>query len=113
MLFSSIFFLFAFLPTVLILYFTVCRTTIKLQNLLLLISSLFFYAWGEPKFVLVMMLSIAVNYVLGLFAARSQRHKKVAKFYLAVSVVFNLGMLFIFKYLNFTIASINNVFENI
>lgn len=113
MLFSSLIFLFAFLPIVLILYFTIGRKTIKLQNLLLLISSLFFYAWGEPKFVLVMMLSIAVNYVLGLFVARSQRHKRVARFYLAVSVVFNLGLLFIFKYLNFTIASINNVFGNI
>ena len=113
MLFSSLFFLFTFLPIVLFLYYTVFRKSIRLQNLLLLIASIFFYAWGEPKFVLVMMLSIAVNYVLGLFVARSQRHRRVARFYLAVSVVFNLGLLFIFKYLNFTIASINNVFVNI
>lgn len=61
MLFSSLIFLFVFLPIVLGLYFIVCRKSMLAKNILLLIASLFFYAWGEPKFVLIMLLSIAMN----------------------------------------------------
>lgn len=70
MLFSSLFFLFAFLPIVLILYNTVCRKTIMAQNLLLLLASLFFYAWGEPKFVVVMLISVTANYIFGLIISK-------------------------------------------
>ena len=66
MLFSSTTFLYLFLPSVVFLYYTVCRKSRFMQNLLLLAASLFFYAWGEPKFVLVMLLSITANWFFGL-----------------------------------------------
>ena len=72
MLFSSNIFLFYFLPVVLILYYLL-RFNTPAKNGLLLIASLFFYAWGEPKFVLVMLFSIFINYVLALFADRSRK----------------------------------------
>ena len=62
MLFSSVVFLFYFLPLVLGLYY-ILRFSVTLKNMLLLVASLFFYAWGEPRFVLVMLVSIALNYV--------------------------------------------------
>ena len=65
MLFSSIVFLFYFLPIVLLLYY-ICSFSRRLQNGILLISSLFFYAWGEVKFVFIMILSICINYIFGL-----------------------------------------------
>ena len=110
MLFSSLIFLFAFLPIVLFLYYTVFRKSIKLQNLLLLIASIFFYAWGEPKFVFVMMASILMNYVWALLV---DRHKRYKKRIVALAVVANLGLLFIFKYLNFAVSNIDHFFGNI
>lgn len=112
MLFSSLIFLFVFLPIVLGLYFIVCRKSMLAKNILLLIASLFFYAWGEPKFVLIMLLSIAMNYIFGRLVD-DNRHYKKAKIYLIVSIVFNLGLLFIFKYLNFTISNLNTLFYNV
>lgn len=110
MLFSSLIFLVVFLPAVLLLYNTVCRKQIATQNGLLLLSSLFFYAWGEPKFVLVMLVSIALNYVFGLMVATKCGR---AKFYLLLDIVFNLGLLFVFKYLNFAVSNIDRIFENL
>ena len=69
--------------------------------MVLLIASLFFYAWGEPKNVLLMLLSIAVNYVCGLLLGRFDSDEKKRKVVLWASVVFNLGLLFFFKYFNF------------
>jgi alginate O-acetyltransferase complex protein AlgI len=79
----------------------------------LLLASLFFYAWGEPRYVLVMLLSIAVNYTLGLFIYTSltAREKTLAKVLLIIAVACNLGILFYFKYLNFTLNSANRVFN--
>jgi alginate O-acetyltransferase complex protein AlgI len=65
MLFSSITFLILFLPVVLLVYY--CCPVIKIKNYFLLLASLVFYAWGEPKFVLIMLLSIAINYRMGLW----------------------------------------------
>lgn len=76
------------------------------RNVLLLIFSLGFYAWGEPKFVLVMMLSIIGNYAFGLLIDRSGRHKKPL---FVAGTAFNLGILFIFKYLNFIVRNINHL----
>lgn len=102
MLFSSTTFLYLFLPCVVLLYYTVCKRSRLMQNILLLAASLFFYAWGEPKFVLVMLLSITVNWVMGL-AVHGVRDKKTAsRLVISLDVAFNLGILFIFKYLNFT-----------
>ena len=112
MLFSSLFFLFAFLPIVLILYNTVCRKTIMAQNLLLLLASLFFYAWGEPKFVVVMLISVTANYIFGLIISKKAMGG-TSKHYLILAILFNLGILFVFKYLNFAISNIDKLFNDL
>ena len=113
MLFSSLIFLFVFLPIVLGIYFIVFKKSMLAKNMLLLFASLFFYAWGEPKFVLVMILSIIVNYIFGRIIDQKRIGGGYAKLYLCLSIIFNIGILFIFKYLNFTISNINNVFGDI
>jgi len=110
MLFSSTTFLYLFLPTVLFLYYIVFRWSRLAQNIVLLFFSLVFYAWGEPKFVLVMLLSIVVNWSFGLLIDRMRNNKSVARLIIALDVVFNLGILFVFKYLNFTNEIIGNLF---
>jgi alginate O-acetyltransferase complex protein AlgI len=106
MVFSSLEFLLRFLPLVLLLYFAVPR---RLKNPVLLIASLFFYAWGEPVYVVLMMVSCLVNYALGLLIDRN-RGRTTAKTALAVAVVANLLALGFFKYADFLIANLNNLF---
>ncbi|MDL2237176.1 MBOAT family protein [Christensenellaceae bacterium OttesenSCG-928-K19] len=106
MLFSSLIFLFAFLPAVLFLYFVVFRKR-KARNILLLLASLFFYAWGEPKFVFVMVLSIFVNYGLGLLVHRANGVKKKERAVIVLTVILNLSLLVYCKYLDFAIININ------
>ena len=102
MLFSSIPFLYYFLPVVLILYFIVPK---KLKNSVLLITSLVFYGWGEPKYIILMIASILIGYVSGrLIEAFSQ---KTAKIILSLSVAINLGFLGYFKYADFFIENFN------
>lgn len=107
MLFSSTFFLYIFLPLILILYYAVCKKH-RSRNMLLLVASLGFYAWGEPKFVLVMLLSIIVNYYFGLLVDQSRGTRKV-RWHLTLMVIFNLGIMGIFKYLGFVVETINSV----
>ena len=107
MLFSSTFFLYVFLPLVLVIYYGLCRKQ-DTRNKVLLISSLLFYAWGEPKFVLVMLVSILANYYFGLLVDRTRRTPKV-KLYLVTMVIFNLTIMGIFKYLGFAVQSINDI----
>ena len=102
MLFSSNIFLFLFLPATLLGYYLL-RPSVAAKNCFLLLMSLGFYAWGEPVYVFLMLASIAGNYLFGLAVDRSRR-KKV---WLVLSVVFNLGILFWFKYTNFLIENIN------
>lgn len=104
MVFSSIPFLYYFLPCVLLLYFAVPS---RMKNTVLLLTSLVFYAWGEPKFVFVMLLSIIQGYVFGILIERSGG--KRAKLYLALSAVFSLGMLAYCKYADFFIQNFNAV----
>ena len=104
MLFSSIPFLYYFLPAVLILYFLVPR---KLKNPVLLLSSLFFYGWGEPKLLALMVFTIALFFFCGLAIERAGEGRK--KLWLTVSVVISLGLLGLFKYADFFIGSINAV----
>ena len=111
MLFSSTVFLYLFLPAVLVLYYTVFRWSRVAQNLLLLCASLFFYAWGEPKFVLVMLWSILINWFMGLLVDELREKKKLCKFVVALDVAFNLSILFVFKYLTFTCETIKHVFR--
>lgn len=107
MLFSSIVFLYYFLPVILLLYFIVPKC---LKNAVLLTGSLFFYAWGEPKIVLVMMASILVGYISGLLI-EAFRAKKAGKIILIFSVVVQLGCLVYFKYMDFFIENINLIFD--
>ena len=102
MLFSSTVFIFLFLPAVLIGYYLLLRG-MKARNALLLAASLVFYAWGEPVYVLLMLLSIAVNYAFGRLLERREHSKTL----LAAAVIFNLGLLFYFKYLNFAVDNLN------
>ena len=90
MLFSSIPFLYTFLPCVLILYFLVPGW---LKNTVLLLSSLFFYAWGEPRFVVFMVIAIVQGYVFGLLAEKFRDRPKRAKLCLWGSAVVSLGLL--------------------
>lgn len=101
MLFSSITFLGFFLPIVLILYYAL--PSVKYRNCILLLSSLLFYAWGEPKFVLLMIISIIFNFNMGIFISEKESKKKILIF----SIIVNLGILFIFKYLGFSSKIIN------
>ena len=105
MLFSSIPFLYYFLPSVLILYFLAPQ---KLKNTVLLISSLVFYGWGEPKYVILMVASIIIGFVSGLLIeAINEKSKK--KLILTINIIIDLGFLGFFKYSNFFIENFNNV----
>lgn len=109
MLFASTVFIFEFLPAVLLLYYVVLKKFRTAQNILLLVASLLFYAWGEPKYVLIMILSIIVNYLFGLLVDKFRQSKAKSRLVIALTVVFNLGVLYIFKYLMFTIENINSI----
>lgn len=107
MLFSSITFLGFFLPLVLIFYYVLPSRTYR--NSLLLVSSLIFYAWGEPKFIILMLASILFNFNAGLFI--SQKSGKTRKLFLIFSIAVDVALLFVFKYLGFT-CRIFDVFIN-
>ena len=105
MLFSSIPFLYTFLPCVLIVYFLVPNC---LKNAVLLLSSLFFYAWGEPRFVVFMVIAIIQGYVFGLLA-ETYRGRPQAKLCLYASAAVSLGLLGYCKYADFFIGSFNSL----
>ena len=105
MVFSSIVFLFRFLPLFFLLYYLVPE---RMKNLILFLGSLIFYAWGEPVYVLLMLFSTVVDYVHGRLLERL-RGKRRAKLVLLSSVVINLGVLCFFKYADFLIGSLNAV----
>lgn len=104
MVFSSVFFLFYFLLTVIVIYRIVPK---KLKNLVLFVSSLIFYAWGEPVYVMLMLFSIVANYLFGLTIHANASDKSIQKKVLKVSAIVNLGLLVIFKYTDFFIGCIN------
>lgn len=105
MLFSSVPFLYYFLPATLLLYLVAPRC---LKNAVLLLVSLVFYAWGEPRYIAVMLASVALGYVFGLLIERF-RGKRAAKVFLALSVASSLAFLVYFKYADFFIANWNAV----
>ena len=110
MVFSSIEFLFYFLPVVLIGYFLLMRWR-KASNIFLSLMSLGFYAFGAPKFFPIMMASIVVNWLFGLWVDRVRDDKMKAKLALTLMVVFNLGLLGVYKYLMFLLTSLNQWFS--
>jgi alginate O-acetyltransferase complex protein AlgI len=105
MVFSSLFFLFVFLPLVLLVYYTAPR---RYRNFILFIASLIFYAWGEPIYILLMFLSIIINYTLGLLITRYRENKKIARPALFSSILINAGLLCFFKYYDFLLQAINS-----
>lgn len=104
MIFSSILFIYYFLPILLIFYFIVPS---KYKNLILLIFSLIFYFLGEPKYILVLLLSCIINYYL----SKQIAQYKYPKLYLIIALIYNIGSLLIFKYTDFFISNINNLFN--
>lgn len=110
MLFSSTVFIFIFLPVVLILYYLPLfrKNNLIYKNIILLFSSIAFYAWGEPLFVFVMLVWVAINWILGLLI-ETRNHKKV---FLSLAVLMDLSLLFVFKYLTFLLENVNHIFWN-
>lgn len=106
MVFSSVVFLFRFLPAFMICYFLAPG---RMRNFILLLGSLFFYAWGEPVYVLLMLFSTVVDYGNGLLIERWRGQRRAAV-PLVVSVVVNLGVLGFFKYGDFLVSTVNSVF---
>ena len=114
MVFSSIEFMFRFLPIFLIVYFAAAP---KYRNIILLIGSLIFYGVGEPSYIILMILSILVNHfaAVNIYTAWKREDDTQAstetnrKVWLIAAMVFNFGMLFVFKYLNFFIGIINGI----
>lgn len=106
MVFSSVTFLFRFLPIAFLIYFI---TPKKFKNFTLIILSLFFYSWGEIKYFPIMIASIVVDYTMSQGIEHNRKNKNLCKLFLILSMVFNLGMLFFFKYTNFFIENFNAV----
>ncbi|MBS4217454.1 MBOAT family protein [Bacillus sp. FJAT-49711] len=103
MVFSSLVFLFVFLPITLVLY---SISPMKLKNLLLLILSLIFYAWGEPIYILLMLFSAMIDYIHGLLIAK-YKGRIGSKLFLLSSIIINIGILAFFKYADFFIGNVN------
>ncbi|MEO2076867.1 MAG: MBOAT family O-acyltransferase [Bacillus sp. (in: firmicutes)] len=108
MVFSNLVFLFIFLPLVLVSYFLIRK---ELRNYLLLAFSLVFYAWGEPKYVVIMIFSIVLNYVFGYLVHLFRDQKSLNKIILSLAVAANLLVLGYYKYINFLIDNINKLFS--
>lgn len=112
MLFSSLTFLFGFLPILIFLYFIVKKRNIK--NIILLIFSLLFYSWGEPKYIILMLLSIIVTYLSGLLIDKYDKKKELLKkkIIFTLSILIIIGNLLFFKYTDFLIENINLLFKS-
>lgn len=108
MLFCSITFLVFFLPAVLIFYYILPSLTYR--NCILFFASLLFYAWGEPKFVFLMLASIIFNYIMGIQIGKDPVYKKTVLF---IAILMNLGILFIFKYLGFSCKIIDVILDTL
>jgi len=104
MVFSSLIFLWFFMPVVFAGYFLIKD---KFKNIFLLLGSLFFYAWGEPKYIILMLFSIVINWGIGLLMDKYVQWKKL---FLVASLVVNLGLLGYFKYYNFLVRNLNRFF---
>ncbi len=108
MVFSSLFFIYMFFVPFLFCYFV--SPNIKVKNAVLIIFSLFFYAWGEPVYIWLLIISTLFNYLSGLIIGKF-RDKAGAKITIIMSLIFNIGMLMIFKYSSFIVTNINGLFS--
>ena len=106
MIFSSISFLFYFLPILLMAYYVLPK---KCRNVVLLVASLIFYFYGEPKYILLMLFTIIQTYILGILI---DKYKDKSKYFLIISIVISIGMLIYFKYIDFIIENINLFLNN-
>ncbi|MBQ8311090.1 MAG: MBOAT family protein [Clostridia bacterium] len=106
MLFTSLEFLFAFFPITFGVNFLLPK---KARNYWLLLASLFFYAWGEPSFLIVMLISILFNYLMALRIAEADGNERVRKLFLAITVIGNIGLLFVYKYMNFVTSTLHSM----
>ncbi len=110
MVFSSTVFMFIFLPLVLLAYYNPIWKGRTFRNIVLLISSLLFYAWGEPVFVIIMCISIVLNWKLCIIM--DSREGKSRRNYMLILAVYNLGLLFVFKYLSFVTKNLGLLLHN-
>ena len=108
MVFSSIIFIFTFLPITLILYYISPR---KLKNIVLLLASLVFYAWGEPTYIFLMLFTTIIDFFAGLLINKHRKNKNKARAILFITVAINLLILGYFKYYDFLILNINSLFD--
>ncbi len=106
MVFSSTIFLCFFMPVMIIGFYILPK---KLKNIYLLLGSLFFYAWGEPKYVFIMLASIAGNYCFGMLVHVLTGKEKLRRLAILFTVLYNLGILFYFKYFVFAVESVNEI----
>ena len=107
MLFSSNVFIYIFLPAVFLAYYVLRRTPLK--NYVLFAASLLFYAWGEPLYVFLMIISITGNFVFGRLLGKAQK-KPLKVLLLVLAVILNLSALAVFKYGNFALTNVNRLF---
>lgn len=108
MVFSSLIFIFYFIPIFFLIYFL---TSKKFRNFVLFVFSLIFYAWGEPIYICLMLFSTVFDYTNGLLLERFGLHTFKSKVVLIIDIIGNLGLLFVFKYYDFFVGSLNNVFN--
>lgn len=106
MVFSSLLFLFLFLPAVLAIYYV---SPWRIKNLILFLSSLVFYAWGEPVYIVIMLLSTITDYGFGLLLSRPKLNSIQRKWIVVSSMIINLGLLSYFKYADFLIHNVNEL----
>ena len=107
MVFSSAVFLFAFLPVTVGVYYI---SNARIRNYWLLLTSLFFYAWGEPRYIVLMLCSIVVNYFFGLIIEKLRRRRKLpGRLLLCAVVIFDIGLLGYYKYAGFLVQNLNRV----
>ena len=103
MVFSSVLFLFVFLPFLLIYYIV----PFKFKNLVIMILSFIFYSWGEPKYFSLMLVTILINYILSIILEKNIDNKFISKMLVGAAVAIDIGELFFFKYYNFFAKNIN------
>ena len=108
MVFSSAIFLFIFLTAVLAIYYV---SPIRCRNTILLLASLFFYSWGEPKNVFIMIFSICTNWIGAQLIHKYQKKKSLQNLFFVITILFNIGLLFYFKYTDFLIQNVNSIFH--